>query len=229
MKRIDKATGKTVQSSAGQGAFALLVSCALLAATPAFASEPVFRVSREAQVRRSGDLPAKQDSFALPVAGKTLVIDAAGNLKGTSGLRLEAKELEIFFITDIQYAALADRTVLSVDFSNGDYVVGAFYVLANTLDKAPELAGYSTRLKAGQFATDGRYAFEATHESYRLLDLDAKKAVYERKAGVSGDLRYDTRISLEGAGTARVSYYRYEGSDRKNETALVEIMTGKER
>ena len=215
--------------SAKRASVALLALCALLAAAPAFAVEPAFRVSREAQVRRAGDLPAKQDSFAIAVAGKTLVIDAAGNLKGTAGLRLEAKELEIFFITDIQYASLADRTVLSVDFSNGDYVVGAFYVLSNALDKTPALAGYSTRLKAGQFATDGKYAFEATHESYRLIDLDAKKPVYERKAGMDGDLRYDTRLSLEGAGTVRVSYYRYEGSDRKNEAALVEIMTGKER
>ena len=84
-----------------------------------------------------GELASKSDVYTIEVGGKPLVIDAAGNLKGTAGLKIEAKDLEIFFITDVQYVSLPDRTILSVDFGNGDYVTGAFYVLGNALDKNP--------------------------------------------------------------------------------------------
>jgi hypothetical protein len=211
------------------GKKALFAILCALAFHSLFAAEPAFVSSREAQVKRAGELPSKADLFTIAIAGKAVPIDAAGNIKGSSGLKLEAKELEIFFITDVQYATVGALTILSVDFSNGDYVTGAFYALANGLDKRPELLALSPRIKAGQFATNGKYAFEATHDSYRLIDVEAKKIVYEKTAVSDGDLRYDTRVSWEGNGAVKVSFYHYAGADRELGTAIVDVMTGKVR
>ncbi len=211
------------------GLKAMFVLLCALAFQSLFAAEPAFVSSREAQVKRAGELPSKADLFTIAIGGKGVPIDAAGNIKGSAGLKLEAKELEIFFITDVQYATVGALTILSVDFSNGDYVTGAFYALANSLDKKPELLALSPRIKAGQFATNGKYAFEATHDSYRLVDVDAKKIVYEKTAVSDGDLRYDSRVSWEGNGAVKVSFYHYAGADRELGTVIVDVMTGKVR
>jgi hypothetical protein len=208
---------------------AFAAALCILLAQGAYAADAAFVGSREARVTRSGELASKSDVYTIEVGGKAVVIDAAGNLKGTAGLKIAAKDLEIFFITDVQYVSLPDRTILSVDFGNGDYVTGAFYVLSNALDKNPEFLAYSPRIKAGQFASNGKYAFEATHDTYRLIDVDAKKILYERRVVTDGDIRYDNRLSYEGSGAIRVRFYHYVGAERESGTALVDAMTGKDR